>query len=135
MKNIILSFILLSVYGFGGVYAQNPVSADQTLDNAYVTDLDLALKLSKETKQNIVLIFSTNWCNYCKILKKDLPDIKEFDNKIICILDSDVEKKLSRKFKAKSLPTSIMLDSDGNEISRISGYDKASYAKWLESKK
>lgn len=111
------------------------VAYSQTANNAYVTDLNVALRLSKETKQNIVLIFSADWCGHCKNLKNDLPTIKEFDDKIICILDSDKEKQLAREFKAKSLPTSIMLNFNGEEISRISGYNKASYSKWLKEKK
>lgn len=103
--------------------------------NGYVTDLDLALKLSKETKQNVVLIFSASWCGYCNNLKRDLSDIKGFENKIICIVDSDANKKLSRQFKVKSLPTSVMIDIDGEEFARIVGYDKNSYETWLKSDK
>ena len=136
MQKLLLCFMLLFVSEFTPkAYSQTAAKSSQTLNNAYVTDLDLALRLSKDTKQNVILIFSASWCSYCKVLKQDLPSIKEFDDKIICILDSDAEKKLARKFKAKSLPTSIMLNSDGEELSRISGYDKTSYSKWLGSKK
>lgn len=135
MQKLLLGFILLLVAGFEQtVYSQNPVVSSATLDNAFVTDLDLALRLSKDTKQNIVLIFSADWCGFCKVLKRDLPTIEGFDNKIICILDSDKEKRLAKQFKAKSLPTSIMLNPNGQEISRISGYNKVSYEKWLKSK-
>lgn len=134
MKKAFLYFLLLSIGGFNPMYA-NPPKINQTLDNAYVTDLDLALRLSKETKQNVVLIFSATWCPHCVKLKNDIYDIKEFDNKIICVLDSDIEKKTVSKFKAKSLPTSIMLNTNGEEISRIVGYDKKSYSKWLDGKK
>lgn len=103
-------------------------------NNVYVTDLNVATKLGKETKQKIVVIFSASWCGHCTNLKNDFPQIKEFDNKIVCILDSDVEKKLARQFKIRTLPTSIMLDFEGNEINRITGYQKEPYKKWLQSK-
>lgn len=125
MKNIILALLMMICISY---------SQAQTFDNAYVTDLSVALRLSKETKQNIVLVFSASWCGHCKNLKNDLPTIEGFDNKIICILDSDNEKKTARQFKVKSLPTSIMLNSNGEEISRTVGYDKESYQKWLKSK-
>lgn len=103
-------------------------------DHAYVTDLELALKLSKQTKQKVVVIFSASWCSFCKILKNDMPYLSGFDNKIICILDVDQEKKLAKKFKTKSLPTSIKLNEDGEELDRIIGYEKIPYSKWLELK-
>ena len=137
MKTLISILILLFSFCLSEqkIYAQNVIMVQQQyFENAYVTDLDLALRLSKDTKQNVVLIFSANWCGFCKVLKSDLPTINGFDNKIICILDSDKQKKLARQFKAKSLPTSIMLNPNGQEISRISGYDKTSYEKWLKGK-
>lgn len=135
MKKIILCLMLFSLCGFNNsIYCQNPATETKSQDNAYVTDLDLALRLSKDTKQNVVLIFSADWCGFCKVLKGDLPTIDGFDDKIICILDSHKEKKLTRQFKAKSLPTSIMLNPNGQEVSRISGYNKVSYEKWLKSK-
>lgn len=126
MSRFALVFFVL----FSAIFI-NTTGYCQPKDNSYVTDLNVALKLSRETQQKIVLIFSADWCGHCRDLKRDFSSIKEFDNKIVCILDSDVEKKLSRQFKAKSLPTSIMLNTNGEEIARITGYDKASYSKWL----
>lgn len=133
MRTFLFFTLMVFITGinFDSSYAQTPVP-EQVIDNAYVTDLDLALKLSKETKQNVVLICSATWCGHCKNLKNDLPTIEGFDNKIISILDSDKNKRLARQFNAKSLPTSIILNTDGKEISRIVGYEKNSYSKWLQ---
>jgi thioredoxin-like negative regulator of GroEL len=124
-------YSLLLVFLFAVIASSNCYSQN----NAYVTDLDLALQLSKETKQNIVIIFSADWCGACKNLKNDLPTIAGFDNKLICILDVDEERKLARQFKIKNLPTSIILDSDGDEQSRLIGYEKDKYQEWLKSHK
>lgn len=129
MKKILALLILLAPVSIQTAYAQDTIVSSSNI--SYVTDLDLALSLSKETKQNVVLIFSASWCVHCNNLKNDLANIEGFDNKIICILDSDKEKQLSRQFKVKSLPTSILLNSNGQEVSRLSGYNKTSYQKWL----
>lgn len=105
------------------------------LSDAYLTDLSMALKLSKETGQKVIIIFSANWCGFCKTLKNDLKDIHELDNKIVCILDIEIEKKIARQFKIRTLPTSIILNSDGEEITRIVGYEKIPYTKWLKEYK
>jgi thioredoxin-like negative regulator of GroEL len=132
MKNWVFCIGLFMVLG-GPCFM--PATYSQTSsDHAYVTDLDLALRLSKDTKQEVVVIFSASWCNFCNLLKKDLPNLSGFDNKIICILDTDEEKRLARQFKVKTLPTSVRLNSNGVEISRITGYNKTQYSEWLETK-
>lgn len=109
-------------------------SSDNILNsNGYVTDLDTAMSLSKDTKQNILLIFGAEWCGHCRSLKKDLPYLDHLDNKIICVINTDDNKKLARKFGVKSLPTSILLDNEFVERNKMTGYDKNSYSKWLES--
>lgn len=133
MKKFIV--ILLAINLFFPLINETTKSIAQTQsENFYVTDLDVALKLSKDTSQNLVVIFSASWCGFCKNLKNDLPDLNGLDNKIVCVLDTDTEKRLSRQFKVKSLPTSVILNSNGEEISRISGYNKETYSKWLGSK-
>lgn len=100
-------------------------------NNAYVTDLDLALQLSKDTDQKVLLIFSASWCAFCQQLKTDLPTFNNLEDKIICILDTDSNKKLSKKFKVKTLPSSFLLNKNGETIGSHSGYDFNSYNKWL----
>lgn len=130
-----LLLILVSLITFTFLESNNVYSQDSSQqiysNNVYITDLNLALRLSKETKQDVVLIFSASWCGHCKNLKNDFPTIEGFDNKIVCILDSDQEKKMSRQLKVKSLPTSIILNPEGDEITRKVGYDKVSYSRWL----
>lgn len=133
MKTIFGIIICLNLFACNyNVYSSEPPLL--TVQQTYVTDLDVALTLSKDTGQKIVLIFSADWCGHCQNLKRDFPQIKEFDDKIVCILDSDKNKKMTRQFKAKSLPTSVILSKDGQELSRIVGYKKDTYQKWLQSK-
>lgn len=129
---VLLLVLFFNVYFTKLADAQDSTKQHQLINNAYITDLDLALKLSKETKQNVVIIFSADWCGYCKNLKQDLPTIEGFDNTIICIIDSDKDKKNTRQFKVKSLPTSVILNSDKQEVARTTGYDKKSYIEWLK---
>lgn len=128
-----LSFLMIFIIPMNFGFCKEPVGVVRNFTNAYVTDLNIALRLSKETGQNVVVMFSAEWCGYCSSLKKDLIDLKGFENKILCIVDVDQNKKLARQYKAKTLPTSIILDENGNEIDRLSGYEKNSYQKWLKN--
>lgn len=136
MKKIffsILYFIILVNYFPDKCYTSDSIVNKS--QNTYVTDLDIAFELAEEEDKKIIVIFSASWCGFCDNLKKDLPDLSGFDNTIICILDIDEYKRTSRKYKIRSLPTSIVLKSKGEEISRIVGYDKKTYEKWLENNK
>lgn len=132
MKNKIILSVLLGftcLFGYKPQYINCHIYAQENI--VYVSDLELALSLSKETKQEVLLIFSASWCQFCNKLKNDLSLLSNLDNKIICIIDSDEEKKLSRQFKVKTLPSSFLINSDGDIISNITGYDFNSYNRWL----
>jgi len=79
-----------------------------------------------------LIIFSAEWCKYCQYLKKDLPsfDLSKYE---VDIVDVDKEDKLSKKYKIKSLPTSIIIDHNNLEKSRIKGYEKNKYLNWLKN--
>ena len=128
-----LPFLMIFIVPINLGFCKDTPKVIRNFTNAYVTDLSVALRLSKETKQKVVVVFSASWCGYCNALKKDLVDLKGFENKILCIVDVDEDKKLSRQFKAKTLPTSVILDEKGNETDRLSGYEKNSYQKWLKN--
>lgn len=132
MNKILCSLVVLfcfTLYQNDKVYCYSPIYTQQSV--GYVTDLNLALNLSKETKQEVLLIFSASWCQYCQNLKNDLSELNNLDNKIICIVDTDDEKKLSKKFKVKTLPSSFILNNNGETISYRIGYDFNSYNEWL----
>lgn len=127
---LIVSLLFIFILTINSAYSE--INTDYMMNNGYVTDLDTAMSLSKDTKQNILLIFSADWCGHCTNLKEDLSSMSQLDNKIICVIDVDKYKKLARKFGAKSLPTSIILDNEFKEYTRITGYNKIDYKKWTE---
>lgn len=135
MKNLVrmLTIWMLILFPVSLGFCNEPLKIVRNYTNAYVADLNVALRLSQETKQNVLVVFSAEWCGYCSSLKKDLIDLKGLENKILCIIDVDDNKKLARQYKAKTLPTSVLINSDEQELSRLSGYEKISYQKWLQS--
>lgn len=89
------------------------------------------LSLSQKLNKNIVLIFSAEWCPYCVDLKKNISSYTYPSNSIICILDIDSNRDLAKKFKIKSLPTSLVISNTETEIYRMIGYNKLEYKLWL----
>jgi thioredoxin-related protein len=124
----ILALFICTIYNQNVCLANGAVSRPNI---GYVEDFDLAMRLSEDTKQDILLIFSTSWCVHCNSLKKDLSKLSNLDNKIICIIDSEENTTLSKKFKVKTYPTSFLLDYTGESFRYIKGYDLDSYNRWL----
>lgn len=94
-------------------------------------DYDGAVALSKESNKPLLLIFGADWCGYCTKLKKDILVDNSTQLYITCVIDTDLDKSLSKKFKVRSLPTSIIVE-DEVEKRRKTGYkNKQDYLDWL----
>jgi thioredoxin-related protein len=100
--------------------------------NIIYDDIDKAEALSKIHTRNLIIVFGADWCPYCVDLKKDAKAIKEFDKYIVCFINTDKNKNLSRKFRVRNLPTSVIIDKSGKEKSRKTGYKNKDYVKWIK---
>lgn len=106
------------------------------LYNNYIKSLELGKYFKKKT----IIIFSADWCGYCKKLKENIDLLDPSHDYIICILNVDLQdnKYLLAKYKIKGLPTSIILDTtlaEPNEISRKTGFNKSDYIQWVKQKR
>jgi len=79
--------------------------------------------------KKILLVFGSEWCGYCTILKRDLKDMK-LDGYVVCVVDVDQRPDLKRLYNTRLLPTSVIL-KEGKEVGRKQGYSKDQYEKWL----
>jgi thiol-disulfide isomerase/thioredoxin len=79
--------------------------------------------------KKILLVFGSEWCGYCTVLKRDLKDMK-LDGYVVCIVDVDQRPDLKRLYHTSLLPTSVIL-KEGKEVSRKQGYSKDQYKNWL----
>ena len=99
------------------------------------SDYAKALKLAKEEKKPVVILFTNpSWCHYCVDLEKTHIASKEFkpwaaDKAIFVKLDkfpsgkptTAEEKKtseLAKKFGVSGIPAWISVDADGNKLGR-----------------
>ena len=101
--------------------------------NIYYDEFDKSKDLAKKYNKKLVLVFGADWCPYCRDLKKDINNITEFSNYIVCFIDTDKNSQLVKDFRVRGLPTSIMVDSTDKELSRKTGYKHSEYQEWLRS--
>ena len=91
------------------------------------TDLNQALADAKATNKSVFVDFYADWCSYCKEMDSGAytsTQVMEKLNQSYVLVKVDVDENpdLSTKYQAYSLPTMVILDSSGNEIKRITGY-------------
>lgn len=120
----IFAFLLLAV----SVYSLYPV---ETKSIDWKPFSEVALTNSKNENQKIILDFYADWCIPCKEL-----DALTFSNervieksKEFAVFKVDMTKslapevdKLRKEFNIIGVPTVIIIDSEGNEIKRITGF-------------
>lgn len=112
----------------------DPVIIVPELENNILYDnYEESKRLAKIHDMNIIVVFSADWCVYCKKLKNDLKNISNLDKYIVCIIDIEKDKSLARKWKVKNLPTSVAINSSQEVISQIVGYKRNNYESWINS--
>ena len=125
-----ISVILVALLMVGVVVSGLNVKKTETNTSSplqWGTDLNQAMQEAKATNKSIFVDFYADWCAYCKEMDEvtyENPQVKEKLTKNYVLLKVDVDKNpdISSKYKAYSLPTMIIMDSNGNEIKRIIGY-------------
>jgi len=90
-------------------------------------DINKSMQEAKNTKKSIFMDFHTDGCSYCVEMDKETftdPQVIEklTQNYVLLKVDVDENPDLSLKYRAYSLPTMVIVDSSGNEIKRIIGY-------------
>ena len=87
------------------------------------------------------LVFSASWCSPCTKMKRNIAGMSRNGWRVgslptddIEIIDVDGRDERISKFNPKSLPTLVIVDSSGKEVSRKSGeMSAAELAAWIQS--
>ena len=80
--------------------------------------------------KNIILQAGSSWCNPCQQAKRYVKSIGAEDK--IAYIDVEENEALVSEYKIKNLPTFILLDFDGKEVERFTGFDKTKIDAFLE---
>ena len=73
------------------------------------------------TIKNKLIKFGASWCSPCKQAEKYLSDNFE-DSKYVNV-DVTVETELAQSFGIRNVPTFVLVDADGIEVGRFTGYE------------
>lgn len=101
-------------------------AADDASTGKWLNSFDAAKKLSIEKKIPMVLHFEAPWCGACRqmdaaVLSQSVVT-KHLGTTIIGLrIDSDRDPQLVAQYGISSLPTEVVVGSDGKEIARFVG--------------
>lgn len=111
--------------------AVSTLTSNKTTNNNstlnWTTNINQAMQEAKATNKTIFADFYGDSCSYCKEMDEGTytdPQVmaKLSQNYVLLKVNVNENPSLSSKYQAYSLPTMVIMDSNGNEIKRIIGY-------------
>ncbi|MDO5836500.1 MAG: thioredoxin family protein [Methanobacterium sp.] len=124
---IVVIIISLLVIGLSIHTLTSKETESNTSSIQWGNDLNQTMEEAKKSNKTIFIDFYADWCSYCGKMDEEAftdPQVVEKLTQNYVLLKVDVDKNpgLSSKYTAYSLPTMVIVDSSGNEIKRIIGY-------------
>lgn len=123
MKTILILILLVNLL-------QTECSAQNRSIRFQNIDFEKALEQAKTESKNIFMDCYTSWCGPCKAMARDVFTIDSvadyFNSTFICV-KYDIEKEgkeLVKKYPIDCYPTFLILNPEGKELHRLSGYYK-----------
>lgn len=106
-------------------------------DSFMLDSIPEAEKLSQSTGQPILLVFGADYCGYCNKLKTDILDKKvglALNRYIICYVDLTKNSDYKEKYNISIIPDSRII-VDGKQVSKMQGYSRTDFTRWIENVK
>ena len=94
---------------------------------AWRTDLDAALAEARSTNKRVIVDFSADWCPPCQAMKHDVWPHPQVEKAISAgfvpvLVDADRDTVLADRYQVASIPTILLLDTDGRVARRNNGF-------------
>ncbi len=71
---------------------------------------------------HLLMYFGATWCGPCKRLSPTIDEIRdEFPNLLVTKVDIDAQHEFASEWNIKSVPTCLLIDENGDEVTRVVG--------------
>lgn len=121
---IAVAFLALISLGFLFISGDDNQSTTESLN--WNTDLNSALTKAQNTNKLVLVDVYAPWCGYCKEMDKNTfqnPQVQQkLSNYVLVKVNGDENPDFMKKYQVYGYPTILILDSAGNLVKTISGY-------------
>src|SRR4051812_26761721 len=118
MNRIITLSLLACLLGFPRICAAE--------DAGWSTDVTNVLKDAREKQRPVLLEFTAPWCPYCKMMEgktfKDKAVVESLEQFERASVNIDQNAELAAQHSVHGIPAFVILDSDGEEVVKTSGF-------------
>lgn len=99
-----------------------------------------ALKLSRELRKPILIIFNADWCHWCKKFEAEvMPSqdvVRSISSYVLVKINVDKEKQIVKKFNVSAIPAFVITNHQEANLKSHSGYmTSVDFCKWLNDPK
>lgn len=102
----------------------------------WLTSLEEASNVARETGKPIMYDFTAKWCGPCKRMDRDFwprADVVELSKKFVCVkVDYDKEKTLAAKYRITAIPNVVLTDPWGRGLLGQRGFGAGTEAEIFE---
>ena len=123
---------LLALVGCPGQPGQKSAATSATPSGPLVDQLrwlagmDNGTRAAAAEKKLMVVDVGAEWCGYCKKLAAESfpdPAVQALGGKFVWVrVDADADPATAKRYRVNGLPTILVLDAAGGEISRLEGF-------------
>lgn len=118
------------------LFAFNAVASFAAIPSGWNTNLTEALARATEKRQPVLVWFTAEWCGPCKMMAngplKDATTVEALGHFQCAAVDIDLAKETAQELGIGSVPTFVILEQNGDEVDRSSGYMEAGlFRAWL----
>lgn len=91
-------------------------------------DYESAVSLARQEGSEVLLVFGARWCVWCQKFARDVMPNQRIASRLsekratVVRVDVDNRNDLAERYGVKSLPTMVLLDHQGREVKRMSGF-------------
>ena len=105
-------------------------------DADWSDSLEQSLKTAAVSGQPVFVKFEADWCAPCRMLSKQFskPGFKKIQSKCLLVrIDVDQQLELAQTYKVESIPTVLLIDSNGQVIAdKVGAGELDEWVEWFE---
>jgi len=134
MRHFTTLLLLIATLGLGLARAEGPVAGapDKATGEAvklgFTIDKSSTMARAAAEQRLVLAFFTTEWCSWCRRLEADVLSTPAFQQgsspwlKLVIDAEKGDGVDWAKRFHVRGFPTLILLDAQGEEIDRQSGY-------------